>query len=155
MVRWAAYAALGGACLAGGEVGAAAQGDGVVVDPETPAGKEYALPLEAARRDASGAVGGNTGSQSAPLFGAGISRRAESRTGGGSDRGSRSREDRGRKDAPSSDARGSSPAAAAVPEDGTGLSAGLLTALIALGVFMLGGIVGLSVRTLRATEQPR
>ena len=42
--------------------------------------------------------------------------------------------------------------AAAVAKNGTGLSGGLLTALIAVGVLLVGGIVGVSMRALRSTE---
>jgi hypothetical protein len=50
---------------------AAAAEPGVTYDPTSPAGKEYALPLEAAR----GALaGGQHGSNRPPLFGAGIKR---------------------------------------------------------------------------------
>jgi hypothetical protein len=64
---------------------AMAQGPGVFVDPDSPAGKEYALPLDQARReaapDASGPGAGRTGRDSGgdasgstapPLFGEGI-----------------------------------------------------------------------------------
>jgi hypothetical protein len=67
---------------------AAAQDKGVFVDPDSPAGKEYAIPLDQARRDAG--AGGNTGRDSGtggqPLFGVGIERAegASKRWGGGS-----------------------------------------------------------------------
>src|SRR5438094_2200614 len=53
---------------------------GVHVDPGSPSGKEYAIPLEGVRRDTSGGstTGGSSGGSSggsakAPLFGEGIS----------------------------------------------------------------------------------
>jgi hypothetical protein len=56
---------------------AAAQRGGAAVDPESPAGTEYAIPLEEARRhgaggdpEADGRAGG--GARGAPLFGEGI-----------------------------------------------------------------------------------
>lgn len=51
-----------------------ASAKGVFFDPESPAGKEYALPLDQAREEAGavGTVGGSTGENS-QLFGAGIS----------------------------------------------------------------------------------
>lgn len=51
-----------------------ASAKGVFFDPESPAGKEYALPLDQAREEAGavGTVGGGTG-EKAQLFGAGIS----------------------------------------------------------------------------------
>jgi hypothetical protein len=68
--------------------GAAAQDEGPIVDPDTPAGKEYALPLEQERREAapgaSGQDGDGAGEQ--PLFGLGIdgSRGARGSEGSGS-----------------------------------------------------------------------
>ena len=54
---------------------ASAQGEGVFVDPNSPSGREYAIPLEDARRTGSG--GNPSGPQTvapvpAPLFGAGV-----------------------------------------------------------------------------------
>ena len=66
---FAAAAAACACCTAS----AAAQGDGVFVDPDSPAAKEYELPLEQARQDA---VTGGDRTQanrgSAPLFGEGV-----------------------------------------------------------------------------------
>lgn len=55
---------------------AAAQEDGVTVDPNSPAGKEYVLPIDQARRDATGG-GGSKGGKSqggrpTPAFGEGV-----------------------------------------------------------------------------------
>jgi hypothetical protein len=54
---------------------ALAQEDGVTIDPDSPSGKEYAIPLEQARRNA-GAGGPparvRPGERSAELFGAGV-----------------------------------------------------------------------------------
>lgn len=52
--------------------GAAAQEPGVVYDPDSPAGKEYALPLEAARRDGQPVGARRDRVSDAPLFGAGL-----------------------------------------------------------------------------------
>jgi hypothetical protein len=63
------------ATLAGpGVGGAAAAPSGVHFDPDSPAGQEYALPLERAREEASGNQGqsGSKG-EGAALFGAGVS----------------------------------------------------------------------------------
>jgi hypothetical protein len=63
--------------------GAAAE-EGVFVDPGSPAGKEYAIPLAQARRDASGDQGSAPkASNDAPLFGQGITRRARSKPAAG------------------------------------------------------------------------
>jgi hypothetical protein len=65
------------ATLAGlGAWDAAAAYGGVHFDPDSPAGKEYALPLERAREEAAGTgTQGESGSsgEGAPLFGAGVS----------------------------------------------------------------------------------
>jgi hypothetical protein len=65
---------------------ASAQESGIVVDRNSPAGKEYALPLDTARRDAAGAsdspVAPNASSASkSPLFGHGVSREVATPTG--------------------------------------------------------------------------
>jgi hypothetical protein len=49
---------------------ATAQQDGVFVDPKSPAGKEYAVPLDQARGEASGGEGSASAKEA--LFGAGI-----------------------------------------------------------------------------------
>jgi hypothetical protein len=49
---------------------ALAQDDGVVVDPGSPTGKEYALPVQRAREQASKKK--QTGTSTAPLFGEGV-----------------------------------------------------------------------------------
>jgi hypothetical protein len=70
--------------------------DGIFVDPDSPAGKEYAIPLEQARSEGVGEPGGapgtvlprgsgsvsSSGPRPAPLFGRGI-RRADRGRGGG------------------------------------------------------------------------
>ena len=67
---------------------AAAQEEGVFFDPDTPAGKEYAIPLDQARRDAGGAERAGRGNEAGgePLFGVGIERAddAAKRVGDGS-----------------------------------------------------------------------
>jgi hypothetical protein len=68
---------------------APAQEPGVFVDPDSPAGKEYVIPLEEARRQAAGdeqrgageSGGGGGGGQ--PLFGAGIERVTDEAPAGG------------------------------------------------------------------------
>lgn len=68
---------------------AGAQERGVFVDPESPAGKEYAIPLEQARREAAGGAGGReggaggSGSGAQPLFGVGIGRAKGASASGG------------------------------------------------------------------------
>ena len=59
-----------------------AQEDGVTVDPDSPTGKEYAIPLDSARRQAQAGTGSReSGADSeAPLFGQGVE--AETASGG-------------------------------------------------------------------------
>jgi hypothetical protein len=131
---------------------AAAQSDGVFVDPDTPAGKEYALPLDRARQDVapnSGAQGSEPGN--AELFGAGISKRDG---GGGS--GERGGGESGASNGQRGEAQGGSgvgtrSVAQAAASSGSGISAGWLTVLIAFGVLVVGGIAGLSLRALRSS----
>ena len=67
-----------------------ANDDGVIIDDESPTSKEYAVPTEEARRDASGGAngpsgssGGSGGGEEAPLFGVGVDSRDGSRDRGG------------------------------------------------------------------------
>ena len=152
-----ALVALGLVGSGGGVV--SAQDNGVHVDPDSPAGKEYALPLDSARRDTSGSPNGTGASgQSAPLFGAGVSKAAGS---GGSER-SRSGSGQGNGSSNADGGGGSSAAsgadatqvARAVADEGGGLSAGVITLLIAMGVLFVGILIGLSVRVLRRTNSP-
>ena len=134
---------------------AAAQSDGVFVDPDTPAGKEYALPLDKARQDVapnSGPQGSDPGNTE--LFGAGISKRDGGGKGGAQGGG------KGAAAGGADGERGGSQGGAAIDpgsvakagaSSGSGISSGWLTALIAFGVLLVGGIAGLSLRALRAT----
>ena len=132
---------------------AAAQSDGVHVDPDTPAGQEYALPLDKARPDVapnSGAGGSDPGE--AELFGAGISKRDDGGKGGGDDGGAVAGGTGGESGGSHDPAL---PGTASVTKAGapsdSGISAGWLTALIAFGVLAVGGAAGLSLRALRTT----
>jgi hypothetical protein len=149
-----ALAALG-LLMAAGD--AMAQSDGVHVDPDTPAGKEYALPLDKARQDVapnSGTHGSESGDTE--LFGAGISKRDGGGgqgdgqgSGAGAEGGGGDRADGKQAGGSQSDTARSVAKAAA--SGGSGISSGWLTALIAAGVLLVGGIAGLSMRALRAT----
>ncbi len=51
----------------------AAPGNGVHVDPGSPAGKQYAIPIPSARSETSGRAGSSgSGSSNPPLFGVGV-----------------------------------------------------------------------------------
>jgi hypothetical protein len=136
---------------------AMAQSDGVFVDPDTPAGKEYALPLDKARQDAapnSGTQGSESGDTE--LFGAGISKRdggggRGDGQGSGAATGDRGGDGKASGSSQSDAAVDPRSVAKAAASSGSGISSGWLTALIAAGVLLVGGIAGLSLRALRAT----
>ncbi len=158
-----AFAALLPFALAGP---ASAQEEGVHVDPDSPAGKEYEIPVEGARRDYSGKRSSDRGSsrvrgarRTASLFGAGISPRGGSTDrvdngGGGADstgRGNEAGEGRGASGAAGSSDDGGPSApdrargvatAASVDEGGAPLTMGG----IVLAVVILGGALGLALR---------
>lgn len=73
---------------------AVAQEEGVTVDPGSPSGKEYALPIDKARRDATGGGGrSSTPGRPTPAFGEGVRPDRESGPGGAEE--STSRRSRG------------------------------------------------------------
>jgi hypothetical protein len=143
---------------------AAAQEDGVFVDPDSPAGVEYAIPLQEARRQAAGGRRADPGS-GRPLFGEGIERApgpaSRSDGGGSSDQGGshegggalggaggaqrKGGEDAslGARDIPPSSAHSAAIEAAAA--DG---SDGLLTAGVAASVLAAGLLARLLLRRL-------
>lgn len=135
---------------------AAAQQDGVFVDPDSPAGKEYAVPLDQARDEASGGGGGGSGKES--LFGEGIEPvRGGSAVSRNSDRadkpGSGSREGDGdsRERDGTSNPAGLGQSSAAIEAAAADGSNGLLSAGIAAAVLALGLLCGLGLRRLLRT----
>ena len=132
----------------------------VQVDPDSPAGVEYQLPLDQARSDGAAGGGGGSGPGSGggsggpvPLFGAGIARDGSQSSGGGGEaapdggiRGgagqSGDRADRGATGAGGGDGAGSG---AVATGDGGGWT-GLILGGIALAVVVLGGALGLALR---------
>lgn len=142
--------AVAGACFAVLAGPAAAQDDGVFIDPDSAAAKEYAIPLDSARRAAqpqqgaagaqsaaTGAPGGEAGT--VPLFGEGVEtprgqERDERDPGGGSA-------------SPSDDAPGSrEPASAIRPTASVQPSASFWTLGIAGGIVLLGGLAAFALR---------
>lgn len=126
---------------------AGAQEPGVTLDPDSPAGTEYALPLDQARVDASG-----VGDRRSPgiRFGAGISR-------GGADP-ARSTDPSAHRTGRSRDPEGIGTAEERVLNRGgvalaQGAEAGanLRLGAIGLGVLLLGGAFGLLLRRLRGS----
>ena len=140
---------------------AVAQDDEIFVDPGSPSGKEYALPVESARQQAAkDAPERPSSAQPAPLFGQGVdagspdgevgaasgtadAKRAGSGTGAGNDA-----------DAGTSSAQGAARTAtlkaqAAAPDGGIGLAAVIG---VGAGVLALGGAIGVLLRRRAARD---
>jgi len=129
---------------------------GVTIDPGSPSAKEYALPVDSARRDASGqpAKAVTPGARDAPLFGEGI--KPDKRGSGGRVEGSSV----GKGDKIADTNRGSIDASAAAPSarlssSGDDDDAGSTTTLIAGGggVLLLAILGGLGLRAVRGPER--
>ena len=149
---------------------AVAQEDGVFVDPDSPAGKEYAIPLEEARRHGAGGGAPGTGQ---PLFGAGIERatspvesgNAQSGAGGsasggagGSASGGGSGKARGHGDngngqsSQRSEGDQAVQRSAAIKAAASGSSDGLITAGIVALVLAAGLLAGVALRRALASD---
>jgi hypothetical protein len=152
----------GAAGAVGSGVGAplaSAAEPGVTIDPGSPAGKEYALPVDRARHDATGVPsgggpgsGGGSGKGSGgpsggELFGAGIRRASHSAGGGGRTTGGRphNAEAPAPGPAPGGGSSAAIPAASSSGDSSTGAVVGIVA-----GVLLLGGLAGLGARRLRA-----
>lgn len=134
---------------------ALAQDDEVFVDPGSPSGKEYALPVDSARKQA--AKDGQKRSpetQAAPLFGEGVGDRPDDAKASGSAGASGSRDDGDGDGGSTGQTRGSGAdssqagtatlkAQAASPDGGIGLAAVLG---VGVGVLALGAGIGLLLR---------
>lgn len=133
---------------------ASAQDDEVIVDPDSPSGKEYELPIDRAREQAAASTpkpASAAGARSAPLFGegvepAGAGTRAAQGTramGGGPRGGSSGAAGANRADRATVAAAAERTAQAAAPGGASGL-----VAIIAAGggVLLVGGLVGLLLR---------
>ena len=128
------------------------------VDPDSPAGKEYAVPLDQARRDAAGRAPGGPAGEAAgasakgePLFGVGIEPQRGSDAGGGSGKSGNAEGGTGAGGGSGGDGAGgadearSTAAVTAASEEGSGLP---LTIGIA-GAVLAGGVAaGLGLRRL-------
>lgn len=137
---------------------AAAQDDQIFVDPDSPSGKEYELPIDSARKQ--GAAGSRTKepARGAPLFGEGVERgsgdgmiigSSTSGAAGDGDAGSETARDKARRGSATTGATAERTAQAAAP-DGAG---GLLAILgVGTGVLLAGALAGLLLRRRRATR---
>lgn len=132
--------------------------EGVIFDPpdrDSPAGKEYAIPVDQARRDAAGGVapgsrGGPTGGQgAAPLFGEGVSRKARDRSrsqSGGPGGGRSSRLAPAGPGAVDDAARAGSPPLARELANDEGGGAARTAVGIVVVVLLTGGLLGWALR---------
>lgn len=120
-------------------------------DSDSPAGKEYALPLDQARDEAAG-VGKSDGpaGEKAPLFGEGVSSGGGGASGGGSPGADRTGDEPAGQNGREPQGSGSTPStataaaiASASSDNGYDLSSGILWIL---AVVALGGIAGLVLR---------
>jgi len=137
--------------------------DGVFVDPDSPSGKEYVIPIEGARRQANPGSGTSERRDTpAPLFGAGIVRDDPSKAAGRAtsagrvvESGTRSRGRAGARSSDVADARSGSrkPGTEAArlgvtrpgaPEGGFGSALGILA--LAVLVLTAGGLGGFLAR---------
>jgi len=139
----------------------AAAEDEIFVDPGSPSGEEYALPVDSARKQAAGDAQARSDNKSAPLFGEGVGdATAGPAAGGGSVGGGGAGGDAARTSGGAREPRssrtgaGTRPAlraqAAAVDGGGVGLAA---VGGTAAGVLLLGGAIGLLLRR-RALRAP-
>ena len=138
---------------------AAAQEDGVTVDPGSPSGKEYALPIDRAREEAATRDKKGSGSQKAPLFGEGVGGEGAGSPAGGGDPASGNAGRPGASepavDRPAADLAAGRPGEqvtlrtrAADADGGLGLGASITAAL---AILLAGGLIGLWLRR-RATS---
>jgi hypothetical protein len=126
---------------------AAAAKDEIFVDPGSPSAKEYALPVDSARRQAAGTAGKGTASgQPAPLFGEGVAAESPRRSGAGSGASNRSGSGSGHGAADAAPARGArSPGAASAGPDAGPLRATAAAPDGGLGALAIVGGVGVAV----------
>jgi hypothetical protein len=124
---------------------------GVFFDPNSPAGKEYALPLDQARDEATGGGGSDRAAGvAAPLFGAGITRH-DSKSGqapGPSGEGTGRRASGDGKHGGQGGSAAGPVAVARISEAGGGYPMSSGAALVA-AIVLLGGALGLALRGLQ------
>jgi hypothetical protein len=130
----------------------------VVIDPDSPSAKEYAIPLEDERRQADPAqapdAGINQGERASPLFGEGIEPRAEngpdtSGKGGESKPQGGGGQDKAEEPGTPSSERTPEIVRAAAADPGApdgGLGTPAVIGGVALAVLLVGGLAGLLVR---------
>jgi len=133
---------------------AAAQEEGVTVDPNSPSGKEYALPIDRARAQAAQADKKGSSPRKAPLFGEGVGGSAASAGGeketpgapgpGAPDSSGYRTPGDSLVSTPSDRAMGTP---AAGPDGGLGVGA---SSAAGIAVLLIGGLIGLWLRR-RAT----
>jgi len=119
---------------------AAAQADEVFVDPQSPSGKEYAIPIDRARSEAAPkSKGPASGASQSPLFGDGVGTDDAPASGNGSAAASERPGDR----QPAAQPPPAVLRAQAAAPDG---SANGVMLAVAAGVLLIGTLIGLFVR---------
>jgi hypothetical protein len=117
------------------------------LDPNSPAGEEYKLPVDRARQDARPHSPG--GATAAPLFGAGVGDTPRDSSSGSSQDQSTASSSGSAKTSNASPAPGSSthePVRAQAPAPGAGGGGTVPVAASAAGVLLIGGLAGLAWR---------
>lgn len=127
-----------------------AQEKGVHIDPNSPAGREYAVPVDEARRDAGGSDNDHTGS--APLFGEGVSGDDGGASGSGSSRDAGESKGKNRQGTSAGSTASSVPKSDLVrlakrTDDSGGSTLPLFIGIAVLLLGVTGGIVGRRRRT--------
>jgi hypothetical protein len=117
---------------------------GVHVDPRSPAGKEYALPLDQARREAGQSGHQGSASGRSALFGEGIEPAAQG--GGGTGKAKGSAPGTARRSSGKSESRSGAAARLTATIGATGDSPLLVDGGIALAVLLAAGAFGLALR---------
>ena len=117
-------------------------------DPNSPAGKEYALPLDQAREEATGQKGSSEEAGGVPLFGSGISERPPRPPGASPDRQAGNTGERGGRAGDQVKAGGADRADPAIePQSGSGYPLASGAALV-LGFVLLGGVLAFGLRAM-------
>ena len=143
-----------------GFVSSAQAADEVHFDPDSPAGKEYALPVDQAREEVAGGGESNEDSGAgAPLFGAGVSPPGAKSAGSAGPRGDRGAQVGQQANQDTTRSTPGTPAASraavvriAKAGDGYPLASG---ALLVAVILLLGGVLALGLRGLQRRLPPQ
>ena len=131
---------------------ALAADDEIFVDPGSPSGKEYALPIDRARKEAARDTKDANGQSTTPLFGEGVddasARRASGKRAGGGGKAAADDASTGAAGTTGAGSRETAPktlkAQAAAPDGGIGVAA--IIGGVSVGVLLLGAAIGVLLR---------